>query len=116
MENSKNIIGERLKSIRKSKKMKVDTITDYLDIARSTYNGYEAGTRRPDSEKLVKLAKVFNTSIDYITGKTDIQTPTNDLQEILTSNELIYKGNKINDYDREVIARVIDSLLKKDKI
>ena len=115
MENKNNIIGERLKSIRKSKKIKVDTITDYLDIARSTYNGYEAGTRRPDSEKLVKLSKVFNTSIDYITGKTDIQTPTNDLREILSSNELIYNGHKIQDYDRDMIARVIESLLKKDK-
>ncbi|MGE6379588.1 helix-turn-helix domain-containing protein [Peribacillus muralis] len=115
MERSNNIIGERLKFIRKSKKIKVDTITDFLDIARSTYNGYEAGTRRPDSGKLVKLSKLMNTSIDFLTGKTDIQTPTNDLREILSSNELIYNGNKITEYDREMISRLVDSLLKQDK-
>ena len=37
----------------------------------TTYVNYEKGTREPNSETLIALAKFFDTSIDYLLCKTD---------------------------------------------
>ncbi len=42
-----------------------------LEMPYTTYVNYEKGTREPNSETLIKLAKFFDTSIDYLLGKSE---------------------------------------------
>ena len=37
-----------------------------LNMSRETLSKYEAGTRNPDLEMLVKFSEYFNASIDYL--------------------------------------------------
>ncbi|MCU5431157.1 helix-turn-helix domain-containing protein [Bacillus cereus] len=62
---------ERLSELRKSKKWSLQDTADQLGIAKSTYAGYETGYRWPSLQSLSKIADLFNTSVDYILGRTD---------------------------------------------
>ena len=42
-----------------------------LGIPYTTYVNYEKGAREPNSEMLIEIANFYNTSIDYLLGKTD---------------------------------------------
>lgn len=41
-----------------------------LEMPYTTYVNYEKGTREPNSETLISLAKFYNVSIDYLLGRT----------------------------------------------
>ena len=75
MQMPTSIIGSRLKELRKSRGWKQDRVADDLCISIGTLSGYERGYRRPDAEMLRKLADYYDTSTDYILGRTDNPAP-----------------------------------------
>ncbi|MGE6630527.1 helix-turn-helix domain-containing protein [Bacillus sp. NPDC077027] len=65
------MILDRLTTLRKKKKWSLQHTADRLGIAKSTYAGYESGYRRPSLEAVKLLADLYDTSIDYLLGRTD---------------------------------------------
>ena len=65
----------RLKEIREDKDLKQETIAEFLKIHQVVYSRYETGTRLIPIDKLSKLADFYNTSVDYLLGKTNIRKP-----------------------------------------
>ena len=57
-----------LKEIRKRNNLTQKEVAKYLNIANSTYNGYEKETSEPNIQNLIKLAELFDCSIDEIIG------------------------------------------------
>ncbi|MBC6974895.1 helix-turn-helix transcriptional regulator [Bacillus sp. Xin] len=62
---------ERLSELRKNQKWSLQDTADRLGIAKSTYAGYENGYRLPSLQSLSKIADLFDTSVDYILGRTE---------------------------------------------
>ncbi|MGE6256587.1 helix-turn-helix domain-containing protein [Heyndrickxia sporothermodurans] len=62
---------ERLSELRKKQKWSLQDTADQLGIAKSTYAGYETGYREPSLQSLSKIADLFDTSVDYILGRTN---------------------------------------------
>ena len=56
----------RIKELRKQKKLTQKELAKYLQIADSTLSYWELGTYEPDQESLKKLSKFFLVPIDYI--------------------------------------------------
>ncbi len=46
-------------------------LAEKLNVAPSTISGYENGKRKPDMDTLAKLADYFQSSTDYLLGRTD---------------------------------------------
>ena len=46
-------------------------IAEYLHLNREVYRRYEKGTRELPVWALIKLADLYQTSTDYILGRTD---------------------------------------------
>ncbi|MES1039905.1 helix-turn-helix domain-containing protein [Peribacillus simplex] len=65
------MILNRLTTLRKAKRWSLQYTADRLGIAKSTYAGYESGHRRPSLETINLLAGLYDTSTDYILGRTD---------------------------------------------
>ena len=65
----------RLKEIREDKDLYQIDIAKVLNITQSQYSLYENGIRLIPVDKLVKLAKYYKTSIDYLLGLTDERKP-----------------------------------------
>jgi len=63
--------GVRLKELREAKRLSQTDVAERLDVTRSTVSGYECNTITPSVEQLVKLAVLYNTSLDYMMGMED---------------------------------------------
>lgn len=64
--NKKCTIAERLKILRKNNDLTQDNISKYLDIHRTTVTQYESGEIIPTTQNIIKLAKLYNVTTDYI--------------------------------------------------
>ncbi len=65
------LFSERLKYLRKSRMIPQKVIAEHLGISVTAYQYYEAGKNEPNIEKLIKLATLFDVSIDYLVGRTE---------------------------------------------
>ena len=64
-----------LKKLRVEKTLTQENIADVLHISRAAYCRYENGSREIPIALLIQLADIYNTSTDYILGRTKIKTP-----------------------------------------
>ena len=69
----KKILSERLKSIRKEKGFTQAQVAIYCDITEKAYQNYELMTRQPKLEILIKIADLYNVSLDYLVGRSNIK-------------------------------------------
>ena len=61
----------RLKDLREDNDIKQKEIAEYLHIKQNTYSQYENGQRQLPIDVLIKLAKYYKVSTDYILGLSD---------------------------------------------
>ncbi len=69
------MIYERIKNLREDKYIKQRELAEYLNVSQNTYSQYENGVISLNAETLVKLAKFYDTSIDYLLELTDERRP-----------------------------------------
>ena len=65
----------RLKEIREDNDYTQEYIAKYLNRSQTGYSKYECGDRDIPTEVLKKLARLYNTSVDYLLYMTDVRTP-----------------------------------------
>lgn len=65
----------RLKDLRTDAQKTQKEIADILNIQQNTYSQYENEQRQIPINFLIKLAKIYNVSVDYILGLTNIDSP-----------------------------------------
>lgn len=61
----------RLRDLREDNDITQSQIVSVLNIRQNTYSQYENGKRQMPIELLWKLADYYNTSIDYLVGRTN---------------------------------------------
>lgn len=108
---------ERLKQLRKERKVPQKVVAEYLGITQAAYANYESRKRCPDSESLVKLANYFNTTVDYIIGNSDIKekTPSEESVGLDDFTYAMYRQSK--DLSEEAKKMLLDmaTMLKEKK-
>jgi transcriptional regulator with XRE-family HTH domain len=67
------MFGDRLRELREDKNMTQDDLASILNVSRQTISGYEKGVNEPNIENLVRMAEIFNVSLDYLLGRTKIK-------------------------------------------
>ena len=66
---------ERLKEVRNDRDLTQTDVARYLGMKQQQYSEYEIGKRLVPIEVLDKLANYYNTSVDYLIGRTDERKP-----------------------------------------
>ena len=66
---------QRIEDLRIDSDLSQKQISEVLHISQRSYSNYETGTRGIPVEMLIKLADYYNTSIDYLVGRTDNKRP-----------------------------------------
>ena len=67
-------MGERLRHLRETKKLTQKQAADRVGIAISTLSGYELEEKHPSYFILMKLARLYNVTTDYLIGMTKSRT------------------------------------------
>lgn len=65
----------RLKELRLEFGTTQQQLSKVLNIKQNTYSQYENGSRQIPIDILIKLAKYYEVSVDYVLNLTDIDTP-----------------------------------------
>ena len=101
--------ANNLKNIIKNTKITQQEIAKLINVAPTTYLGYEKGTSEPTIETLTKLADFYNTTLDDIVGRK-----TNLINiDALSNNKaiLIKKVIRMNEFQEEVAKAYLDGLM-----
>ena len=59
-------LAEHLKTLRKQAKMTQAQVAKAIEISQQGYAYWEQGKKRPSHDNLVKIAKLFNVSVDTL--------------------------------------------------
>jgi transcriptional regulator with XRE-family HTH domain len=101
--------GERITSIRKRKKISQSELGKKIGTSGDIIGKYERNEVLPSIEIARKIADILDVSLDYLTGKADVQMDKN-------TRERILEVSKFNEDDRLLIFSVIDAFVAKRKI
>ena len=61
----------RLRDLREDNDLKQKNLADLLKVHQTTYSDYELGNLNVPVTVLAQLADFYDTSIDYLVGRTD---------------------------------------------
>ena len=65
----------RLRDLREDHDMTQDELVSKLGMHKTTYTNYEQGKREIPFALVIRLAQMYNVSIDYIAGLADTPSP-----------------------------------------
>jgi len=112
--------ADRLKLLRTEKDLTQQDIANILNVGRATVAGYETKGKQPDFDKLCKLCELFNVSLDYLLGRSEIRDPYNDLEAKLyeeTKDSKSLDINELNKFfdniDKELKAKKAETLAER---
>ncbi len=118
-----NILGERLKTLRKEKKVPQAYVSKQLGISQSAYAAYEVNKNQPSNEMLIILAEYYEVSIDYLLGKTDTkytqvelnffnELKEKDLDQLIHEYNITLGDEAMSEKDERILIRLIKSFME----
>lgn len=92
------MFGKRLKELRKRQEMTQDQLAEFLNVSRQSVWGYENNSVEPALDIIIKIADVFNVSLDYLLCRTEEKYNLN--LETAVNKELLLNIYKLlSEYD-----------------
>ena len=67
--------NERIRALREDSDKTQTEIATLLKVGQRTYCDYELGKTRIPVDSLIILARLYNVSMDYICGVSDVRDP-----------------------------------------
>ena len=58
--------GEKITLIRKENNLTQEQFAEMMNVSRQSVSKWELGTAYPDTEKLIRISKLFSCSLDYL--------------------------------------------------
>lgn len=132
IEEVKNVIGLRLKSLRKKENLTQKQLAEKIGVSQRMIGYYESEERFPPHDVLTKLADCFSVSADYLLGRdvtneTKKQlTPKNEkdiakrMEEIKKDlqgeNGLMFSGEPMSQEAVESLLDAMDYIVKQTKV
>ncbi len=87
------MLGEKLYLLRKNKNISQEEIAEILNTSRQAVSKWERDESKPDIDKLILIAKLFNVSIDYL---LDYEIDNLNVDRFINNLELCCKNNKFD--------------------
>ena len=92
----------RIKKLRKEKKITQIRLSIELEVSQETISAYEKGKYYPSAAMLIKLRDIFGVSIDYILGLSDIRfDPLSETNLTEDETYILNLCRKMDDSDRK---------------
>lgn len=103
---------DRIKKVSKKRGFSLTQVNNKAHLGTNTI--YSWKTKEPSFNNLQAVAKVLNVSVDYLLGKSESQTTSDnkdlDVEEAIDSMRS-YQGKDISESQREVLRGIIKGYL-----
>lgn len=109
----------RIAMLRKEKGLSQISLSLKLNVSQKMISAYENGKSEPSIATLMQMADIFNTSVDYIIGYTNIRQPIDKtVQMSLNEDECDLLGGyrELSAKQQNIALGVILGLLNSEKI
>lgn len=67
--------GEKIQKLRKEAGLSQEELSHQLQVSRQAISKWERDNGYPETEKIVRMSKFFNVSLDYLLNEEDMQKP-----------------------------------------
>lgn len=104
-------IGERIMALRKEKNISQSELAKRLNVSRQAVSKWEQGTSSPDTERLIQLAEILGTEVEYLATGTHPE-PGSVVLNIVETVERVEEKIVV----KEVIRHVKRKPVKKNPI
>lgn len=101
--------GSIVVQLRKEQKISQTALADQLGIHKNVLGRYERNEVLPSIEIARKIADILDVSLDFLTGKNDVEIDK-------TTRNRILEVSKFEEEDRHHVFSVIDAFIAKRKI
>lgn len=97
--------GEKIQKLRKEAGLSQEELSFQLDVSRQAISKWERDNGYPETEKIIRMSKIFNVSLDYLLNDEDKQPPEHDPAEkgIYVSREM---ANGFLSYQKRKLAKI----------
>lgn len=103
-----DVFGKRMAALRKERKV-TQFLVQPLSTSFSVIGRYELNTNTPSIEVLIKLAKVFNVSVDFLIGEGELAALDKDLLKRIEDIE------KLDEDTKKHLFFLIDNVIQNYK-
>ncbi|MBO5926506.1 MAG: helix-turn-helix transcriptional regulator [Clostridia bacterium] len=101
----------RLKELRLSKGLTQKDVAEVIKVSPQSYGYYENWVNKPDPETLIKLADLFECSIDYLLGRENDFGVSSENHNLTSSQiELLSVFNLLSNDDQNKVLGYIKAL------
>lgn len=101
----------KIKELRNEKNLSQLDIAQITGFAKNTICAWEKGRAQPNFETLIKLADVFEVSIDYLLGRENDFGIVKVKNELTTGEEtLLGYYRKLNEHDKHKVLGFVQAL------
>lgn len=115
-------LGSTIKTLRINNKLSQADLAYILNVSRSSIASYENDSRRPDYENLVKLARYFEVSVDFLLGLKSSNGENSFNNKILNEIDTLLNSMPLDTNKKEMILKElvdyfmwkVDRLSKED--
>ena len=83
------MLNENIKAIRKSKGLSQEELAVKLNVVRQTISKWEKGLSVPDSDMLISISEVLETSVSTLLGDTIEEATPDDIKALSEKLEII---------------------------
>lgn len=106
------MLNKNIKILRKAKGLSQDELAVKLHVVRQTVSKWENGLSVPDSQMLIELATVLDTSVSTLLGEDIEKTQANELKTISEKLEVInLQLAKKKENKRKLLVHILITLL-----
>lgn len=105
---------ENLRKLRGSASVSQKQLAEAVGVSQQSINKYENHNIEPDIETMIRIAKYFNTSVDYLIGYSTIPHKAERLLTYELNDEecdLVNRFRKLSKQQRQCILTLINSYL-----
>lgn len=103
------MIGQRIRDLRKQKRMSQTELAKSAGVSQTTVTAWETGKAEPSSSAVAKLADIFNVTTDYLLGRPNKHETKKDDVELSNDDVIMtWLGKPLSDEDRELIRRIMN--------
>lgn len=97
-------VGERITELRKERNMSQGQLATAMEVSRQAVSKWENGLAVPDTQKMIRLAEVLNTEVEYLATGRNVSAPSP--SEVVKTVEVEKVVEKIVEVEVEKIVEV----------